>query len=94
MRVVNKQKKKIHIPAADVKSLTGGRWMNVVRKIGRGPSPQTRPAKIIMSLFDPRLRCDLACRSAPRLGPPLEGLLPEVCEGPGNGMGRLPDWSA
>jgi len=83
----------LHIPAADVKSLTGGRWMNMVRKIRRGPSPRTTPPKIIISLFDPRLRFDLACRSALHLVPPLEGRMPEVCEGPGKGMGHLPDWS-
>jgi len=50
----------LHIPAADVKSLTGGKWMNVVRKIRCGPSPQTPTPEIIISLFNPCLRCDLA----------------------------------
>jgi len=58
------------------------------------PLSPDHPPELILSLFDPRLHCDLACRSAPRLCPPLEGLLPNAREGPGKGMGRLPDLSA
>ena len=66
----------------------------MARKLACSPSPPDRPPELILSLFDPRLHCDPACRSAPRLGPPLEGLLPDAREGPGKGMGCLPDRSA
>jgi len=58
------------------------------------PLSPDHPPELILSLFDPPLHCDLACRSAPRLGPPLAGLLPDAGEGPGKGMGRLSDQSA
>jgi len=58
------------------------------------PLSPDHPPELILSLFDPRLHCDPASRSAPSLGPPLEGLLPDAREGPGKGMGHLPDQSA
>jgi len=58
------------------------------------PLSPDHPPELTLSLFDSPLHCDPAFRSAPRLGPPLEGLLPDAGEGPGKGMGRLPDQSA
>jgi len=52
-------------------------------ELAHGPFLPDHLCKLILSLPDLRLRCDPVCWLAPGLGPLLQGLLPEVREGPG-----------
>jgi len=69
----------------------------MARKLARGHSPPDHPPELILSLTDPHLRCDLACRPALGLGPLLRvfGLYcRRLASDLGNGMGHLPYRSA